>query len=350
MESTQKKVVVDFIKAFSCAYSVTKNLSLELDVEADPLLLRSVVGFSSGISTMGDTCGVANGGVVVLGKKYSGLPSDRFHLLCAEYFGRLETRVGTPNCGIVHGGKHLARNFRRAILTGKTMKCVEVLAHGATVLKELDASAQEGDFSFADPGRAGCIGAATRYFEVECFHCARTTISAIAEALEIPTGRILDASRGFIGGIGFNGTVCGAISGGVLCLGLQSDVDLSGSGYSDAAGIVFHGLLKSDKIFEDERRFRPARLFDRCKQLYQTVERQFGGAHCQEILGLRLDEPGGCDRYREAKKIDLCREIARTVADQVAEQLAPETAHVQDPGPGRPGNESGRPGTDPESC
>ena len=86
------------------------------------MLLRSVVGFSSGISTMGDTCGVANGGVAVLGKKYAGLPSERFYLLCAEYFRRLEAKVGTPNCGIVHGGKHLARNFRRAILTGKTIK------------------------------------------------------------------------------------------------------------------------------------------------------------------------------------------------------------------------------------
>jgi len=77
MEKAQTKVVVDFIKAFSCAYSVTKNLSRELEVEIDPLLLRSVVGFSSGISTMGDTCGVVNGGVAVLGKKYAGLPSDR---------------------------------------------------------------------------------------------------------------------------------------------------------------------------------------------------------------------------------------------------------------------------------
>ena len=69
MEEAQKKVVVDFIKAFSCAYSVTKNLSLELGAEIDPVLLRSVVGFSSGISTMGDTCGVANGGVAVLGSR-----------------------------------------------------------------------------------------------------------------------------------------------------------------------------------------------------------------------------------------------------------------------------------------
>jgi C_GCAxxG_C_C family probable redox protein len=318
MEKTQTKVVADFIKAFSCAYSVTKNLSRELEVETDPLLLRSVVGFSSGISTMGDTCGVVNGGVTVLGKKYAGLPSQRFYLLCAEYFRRLQERVGTPNCGVVHGGKHLARNFRRAILTGKTMKCVEVLAHGAQVLKELDAVAADGDLASGDPQRVEYIDAATRYFETECFHCARTTISSIAKGLDIPAEHVLDPSKGFIGGIGFNGTVCGAIAGGVLCLGLQSDVDLGGSGYSDAAGIVLHGLLKSDRIFEDERRFRPAKLFDRCKQLYRTVESEFGGAHCEEILGLKLDEPGGCERYQKAGKIGLCREIAARVADAVA--------------------------------
>ena len=111
MESTQKKVVVDFIKAFSCAYSVTKNLGLELEVETDPLLLRSVVGFSSGISTMGDTCGVANGGVTVLGKKYPDLPADRLYLLCAEYFRRLERRVGSrmgvgkARAAVVHHGR-----------------------------------------------------------------------------------------------------------------------------------------------------------------------------------------------------------------------------------------------------
>jgi C_GCAxxG_C_C family probable redox protein len=221
----------------------------------------------------------------------------------------------------VHGGKHLARNFRRALLTGKTMKCVEVLAHGASVLKELDGLAGEGDFSFAEPERAEGIGAAARYFEKECFHCAQTAISAIAEDLEIPTEHILDASRGFVGGIGFNGTVCGAISGGVLCLGLLSDVDLGESGYSDAAGIVLQGLLKSDKIFEDEKRFRPARLFDQCKHLYQTVESKFGGAHCQEILGVKLDEPNGCERYQEEQKIDLCRDVVGAVVDAVKERL-----------------------------
>lgn len=61
-----KKVISDFIKAFSCSYSTTKNLGRVLGVDEDDLLLRSVVGFSSGLATMGDTCGAVNGSVVVL--------------------------------------------------------------------------------------------------------------------------------------------------------------------------------------------------------------------------------------------------------------------------------------------
>ena len=51
----EKKVVSDFAKALSCSYSVTLNLGRVLGVGDDDLLLRSVVGFSSGVATMGDT-------------------------------------------------------------------------------------------------------------------------------------------------------------------------------------------------------------------------------------------------------------------------------------------------------
>lgn len=45
----------------------------------------------------------------------------------------------------------MARNLRRTIFTGKTIECLEVLAHGAQVLKELDELAEEEDFSFGEP-------------------------------------------------------------------------------------------------------------------------------------------------------------------------------------------------------
>ena len=61
------------------------------------------------------------------------------------------------------------------------------------------------------------------------------------------------------------GDTCGAVNGGavaagVLCLGLKAGVDLSRSGYKGTVRIMFYGLIKSDGIFRDEKRFAPAKL------------------------------------------------------------------------------------------
>ncbi len=48
-QEVEKRVITDFIKALSCSYSTTKNLGRAIGVGEDDLLLRSVVGFSSGL-------------------------------------------------------------------------------------------------------------------------------------------------------------------------------------------------------------------------------------------------------------------------------------------------------------
>ncbi len=312
-KNDQKKVVSDFIKAFSCSYSTTKNLGSVLGVEEDDLLLRSVVGFSSGVGTMGDTCGAVNGGVVLLGKRFPEMPSVQFHSLCSEFYRRLEERVDTPDCGKVHGGKHLVSNFRRAILTGKSRKCVEILKEGSGVLSELAREVEEGSFSYYHSD----IESAVSHFEANTFHCSQSVISEVGSKLNIPVDHILGPSKGFCGGIGFNGTLCGAISAGVLCLGLKAGVDLSRSGYGNTLKIMFYGLLQSDGVFKDEKKFAPAKLYEQCREVYRTVEREYGAVHCREILGLRLDTENGIQQYIAEGKITHCRNIVRTVTDTV---------------------------------
>jgi len=255
--------------------------------------------------------------VLVLGKRFPDLPSAQLYYVCSEYFRRLEQRVTTPNCGKVHGGKHLTKNFRRGILTGKFMKCVKILRHGADVLTELARQIEQGDSSFAEAPDYLNIKGITRYFEENSFHCAQSTISEIGRRSGMQIDHILNSSRGLCGGIGFNGTLCGAIAGGVLCLGLRQGVDLSHSTYWDTFQIVLHGLIKSDEIFRDDKRFLPAKLYSQCQEVYRKVEQRYGGAHCEDILGLRLDRQNGAQQYIDAKNIGLCRDIVQTVADTV---------------------------------
>lgn len=317
MKQINIKVLDDFIKTFSCVYSITKNLSQSLGVEVDPVLLNSVTGFSSGIATMGDTCGVANGGTMVLSKKYSSIPPDKLFMLCSEFFTRLESKLGTPDCGRVHGGSHMTKNFRRAVLTGKVKKCTEILYHGTNILQDLSIMADNNDFTFFAPDKKEAIAKTVRYFHKNKFHCSGSVIKSVTYKTGLPSENILDPAKGFMCGIGCNGTICGAVSGAVLCLGLSNNVDISKSGYSDTAKLFARGMIKNDKLFEDEKHYLPAKLFKECKEIYQYVRNTYGDVHCSKILNLRLDNQEGAAKYITGNKIDLCKKIARTVTEKV---------------------------------
>ena len=325
VRKTEDKVVADFKKAFSCSYSVTRNLGEALGLEADDLLLRAVVGFGAGVSTMGDTCGAINSGVLLLGKRFPRMPAPDFHLLCAEYSRRLTRALETPSCGQIHGGRHLTKDFRRAVLSGTSKKCAKILRDNTAVLTALIEAAEQQDASFLKGHDVASITKISAHFEEHSFHCCQVPVRRIGEQFALEITPILEPSRGFCGGIGFDGTLCGALVAGVLCLGLKASVDLSKSGYLDTLRVVFHGLLKSDGIFRDEKRFLPARLFGWCQELYLGIEKRFRGAHCRDILALRLDTEDGVDRYINEGRIRTCERIVAAVVDLVRPILGPAT-------------------------
>jgi C_GCAxxG_C_C family probable redox protein len=318
MKKTERLVILDFIKAFSCSYAMTRNLGQQLNVETGKELLQAVGGLSSGISTMGDTCGVVNGGTLILGKKFPDLSPERFYAVSNTFFSQLEERVNTPNCGLVHGGSHLTKNFRRAILTGTALKCMTILKNGADILDTLSNHVARGEFPFLESRDMTAFQMAADHFDSSGFHCARSVIEAAHDRTGININAIRDASRGFIGGIGLNGTVCGALIGGVLCLGLQESVDLRSSGYSDTMRLIIYGLIKNDRVFEDEKRFLPARLYNRCKKLYQDIQKRFGGPHCREIVSCALDTREGAEQYIRTGRLAECRKIADFVVEAVS--------------------------------
>ena len=263
--------------------------------------------------------GAVNAGIVVLGKRFTEkeLANPEFYILCSEYFSRLGERVGTPDCGKVHGGKHLANNFRRAILTGKTLKCIEILNHGAEILSELGSKVQQNEFSYSEKYDLKCYKTLSDYHIKNGFHCCESTVTAISYKTGLNIKPIKDSCRGFCGGIGLNGTMCGAISGAVMCLGLHCGVDLGKSTYTDSLKISFHALLKSDGVFRDEKLFKPAELYKYCIDVYKTVEQRYGSTHCLGLLGLKLNSSSGIDGYINSKKLELCRDISETVIEKV---------------------------------
>lgn len=242
-QEVKKQAVKGFLKVFSCAHSMVNTISQHYHMPPDRKLLRAATGFAAGLSTMGDTCGMVNGGVLMLGKKFGGHPSWRdkqreIIFSCNQLYHLTDNAVGTCNCGDVHGGKHLAKDFRRALLTGKKVKCFEMLYKGAGILSGLMGEGEK-DVSRLDPVIRDCVATTYQEFHSHNFHCCRTTLQRVRELSGLDISPASDLVSGFIGGIGFNGSLCGAVVGAALVLGLTCGIDPSDRGYKDTLKIIY---------------------------------------------------------------------------------------------------------------
>lgn len=294
---------------------------LALTEDPDLDLLKASTGLAAGVSTMGDICGMVNGGALVLGKTLASEFSDcEIAAFCNEFYQRVKESVGTCSCGEVHGGKHLARNFRRAILTGRTAKCLEMLRKGSGIVDEL-ARESKREFLHFDPGKKERIQEICQHFQSREFHCCRSTLQRIHEASGLDTSALNDAVAGLVGGIGFSGTLCSAVVGGVLALGLKYGIDARDRSYRDTWRIIYHGLLKSDRVWSDEKVFPPAKTFSHCQAVYKMVEEEYGDCDCTTISGLDINKPSSVQEFMQEGKIQYCQRLSEKIARLATQSL-----------------------------
>jgi hypothetical protein len=273
--------------------------------------------------TMRDTCGSINAGVASLGMLYpeSRLDSSRFQVMCSEYYRRIEETLFTPDCAVVHGDK-TAKSENKKLEEGVTKKCFSLVATGSQKILELRRAADDGDFRFMDNHDVKSIEKISKYFSDHSFHCCKSVLDKVSAISGMAVEDLYNACRGFCGGIGFNGTVCGAIVGGIFCLGLYHSVDLQKSTYLYTMRVTLGKMLRGNKVFEDERFFKPADLYRDGRRLYSQVKTKYGGAHCREILKIDLAASSGCAEFIDKSKIRLCQRIVNEVADTVVLMVA----------------------------
>jgi len=123
--------------------------------------------------------------------------------------------------------------------------------------------------------------------------CAESVLQALAESQGIHSEWIPRIATGLCGGIGRTGSVCGAVSGGVLGINL-------------AAG-------RTQSAQSSETNHRLVRAF------LGQFEAQFGTTICERLIGCRLDTPEGQhffhkNNLREQKCQVFTREAARMAA------------------------------------
>jgi C_GCAxxG_C_C family probable redox protein len=123
------------------------------------------------------------------------------------------------------------------------------------------------------------------------FYCAESVLMAIAESRGIQSDLIPRIATGFCSGIGRTGGLCGAVSGGVMAIGLTA-------GRSSPAGQV-----------EDS--------YTLIQQFISHFEARHGSTNCRELTGCDLASVEGQHTFEENHVIERCQDFVGNAASLV---------------------------------
>jgi len=116
------------------------------------------------------------------------------------------------------------------------------------------------------------------------FYCAESVLSAIAENQGIRSDLIPKIATGFCSGISRTGSLCGAVSGAIMGIGL-------------AAG-----------------RSSPSESIESCYTLTQKLisqfESQYGSVNCRQLIGCDLATEAGQRSFMENNLMEHCLQYA----------------------------------------
>lgn len=103
---------------------------------------------------------------------------------------------------------------------------------------------------------------------------------AVAEHMNIQSNLIPRIATGFCGGLAHTGGMCGAVSGGIMAIGLS--------------------LGRSSPADEKDLCYRAVRTF------MDRFNRQFGAVNCQVLTGVHLGTPEGQAEFETKGLIKQC--------------------------------------------
>lgn len=132
-----------------------------------------------------------------------------------------------------------------------------------------------------------CLDTALRLFHHD-FNCAESVFSALAEYLAIDSPLVPRVSSGFGGGIARSQSLCGAVSGAIMALGLKY-------GRDNAA---------------DDRKI----IYGRVQELLKGFTAHYGTLQCRELVGVDFTDTAAMQQ-KGAQLHEECARYVRTAVE-----------------------------------
>ena len=119
-------------------------------------------------------------------------------------------------------------------------------------------------------------------------NCAQAVLCAFSAEFGLDRRKALGLASGFGAGMGRRQEVCGAVTGGIMAIGLK------------------HGSAREGDKEAKEQTYRLVR------ELMARFAAEYGSCLCRELLGLDLSSEEGQKKYKEAGLADkVCRPCVR---------------------------------------
>ncbi len=130
-----------------------------------------------------------------------------------------------------------------------------------------------------------------RYFlqKEKNYNCAETVLTVMSSYFEVDDELIPSIAKPFGGGVASTHRyVCGAVSGGVMTIGIREK--------NDPAAVA--------------------------RELLDFVREKYGSIVCDEILSIDFDDPEQVAREKEPKRLTICYRLLKDICAWIAERFA----------------------------
>jgi len=136
------------------------------------------------------------------------------------------------------------------------------------------------------------------------FLCSESVLLAISNWLKIRSELIPKIATGFGAGIGGHGSVCGAISGGIMALGLK--------------------FGRNDTKREQEKK-----PYWFASELLKRFEKEFGSTICRELTNCDLTTEAGRKKYADERLWETkCRQYIGSVTGMVYDLISEKASQT----------------------
>ncbi len=126
------------------------------------------------------------------------------------------------------------------------------------------------------------------------YNCAQSVLAVFAQELGMDRDTAMKIACGFGSGMGRSGNMCGAVTGGMLVLGLK------------------FGMMDSESQEDKEKTYEEvAVLLERIKTIH-------GSANCTDLMGVDLGTPEG---LQESQDRDLSDKVCSKIIEDVTRIL-----------------------------